>query len=97
MIKMTITKEMKMVVVIKKDTYLIDSCVDSPGVLEGSVQIENMYGLKKDGFNYILSTLTNGTYRLYSRKKKKLYLHGKRSALKFLPIAIGSAKTNTVH
>jgi len=94
---MVTKKELKMVVIIKKDTYLVDSCVDSPGILEGSVQIEKMYGLKKDGFNYVLSTLTNGTYRLYSKKKRKLYLHGRRSALRFLPIAIGAKVSKTIH
>lgn len=94
---MVIRKELEMVVVIKKDTYLIDFCVDPPSVLEGSIQIEKMYGLKKDGFNYVLSTLTNGTYRLYSKKKRKLYLSGRRSALKFLPIAIGAKTSKTIH
>lgn len=94
---MGVEKELKWVVVIKKSTYLVDFSADPPSVLDGSVQIEKLYGLKKDGLSYVLSTLTNGTYRLYSKKKRKLYLHGKRSALRFLPIDIRSAKAKTIH
>ena len=94
---MVTKKELKWSVVIRKDKYQITFSADAPGIVDGPVQIEKMYILEKNGLKYVLLTLTNGTYRLYSKAQKKLYFSGKRLTLRFLPVVMEVAETGGIH
>jgi len=63
--------------------------------IDGPLKISRMFGLKKDGFDYILALLSNGTYRLYSKGKKKLYTAGMSKTIRFIPIV--TTINETIH
>lgn len=78
------------IVIIKGDTYEIEFSTDSVKMPEGAIQIERMYGLNRNDMRYVLAILSNGTFRLYSKAIKKLYLKGKSSSLRWIPKTVKS-------
>ena len=65
--------------------YKITFSADMADVSDGPIFIMRMYGLEKDGFTYVLAILSNGTYRLYSKAQKKLYIKGRIAAIRWIP------------
>lgn len=84
-------KELIWEVVIKGTTYAITFAVNVKEHTENKVS--RMYGLDLSGIAYVLTVLTDGTYRLYSKAQRKLYIKGRSGALRFLPHIIRNDET----
>lgn len=82
------------IVIIRNEVYNIEFSTESVTMSNSPIQISRIYVLEKNGFRYILSILTNGTYRLYSKSVKKLYLKGKCSSLRWIPKTV---KSESIH
>lgn len=73
------------VVVVQDVHYDIFCAADMLPVCEGPLKISRMYCLTRNKCNYVLAILTNGTFRLYSKAKHKLYFAGRLTSLRWLP------------
>lgn len=78
-------KDLQWLAIIRGVKYKVEFSAKTLAISEGSLKVDRMYGLKRDGFDYVLAILTNGTYRLYSKSKRKLYFAGKAKTIKFIP------------
>jgi hypothetical protein len=81
-----IKRELGWNVIIKNEAYQVTFSCDEFPTQNGDVKIRKMYCLKKGVFCYVLTILSNGTYRLYSgAKKSKLYIKGPVNKIRFVP------------
>jgi len=81
-------KDLQWIAIIRGDKYQVDFSAKTLSISEGPLRISRLYGLNKNGFDYVLAILTNGTYRLYSKGKRKLYFAGKTKTIRFIPEVI---------
>jgi hypothetical protein len=72
-------------VFIKGEEYKIIFSADMKSFSDGPNYVTRMYGIEKHDIMYVLAILSDGTYRLYSKKKRKLYSKGKLINIKFIP------------